>query len=68
MPVKMIKEALWMDGWDRWMDGMVIIGRKCTNIYHSHPKNIHLFVCNLFSNWNNVKAMRQKLMASKEVE
>ena len=26
----MIKEALWMDGWDGkgWMDGMVIIGRR----------------------------------------
>ena len=27
-PVLMIKEALWMDGWD-W-DGMVIIGDRCS--------------------------------------
>ena len=27
----MIKEALWVDGWDRGMDGMVIIGHRSNN-------------------------------------
>ena len=49
----MIKEALWLNGWNGWMDGMVVIGRRYSkSTFGANKKKVVLPVNTLM--WRTV--------------